>query len=92
MNRYNCPPTLPAPLTRYRRAGVPTQLLEALRHQKVQSEELIFPDEIHDFMLRRDWIRAYTAGEDFFRTQTFHARPPLNRSHARICGVGRDLR
>jgi dipeptidyl aminopeptidase/acylaminoacyl peptidase len=41
------------------------QLVEALRRQKVQFEELIFPDEIHDFLLRRDWIRAYTSAEDF---------------------------
>ena len=41
------------------------QLVEALRKQKVEFEELIFPDEIHDFLLRRDWIRAYTASADF---------------------------
>jgi dipeptidyl aminopeptidase/acylaminoacyl peptidase len=41
------------------------QLVEALRRQKVEFEELIFPDEIHDFLLRRDWVKAYTAGEDF---------------------------
>ena len=41
------------------------QLVEALRKQKVEFEELIFPDEIHDFLLRRDWIRAYTTAEDF---------------------------
>jgi dipeptidyl aminopeptidase/acylaminoacyl peptidase len=41
------------------------QLVEALRRQKVEFEELIFPDEIHDFLLRRDWVRAYEASEDF---------------------------
>ncbi len=41
------------------------QLVEALRRQKVEFEELIFPDEIHDFLLRRDWVRAYTASADF---------------------------
>lgn len=41
------------------------QLVEALRKQKVEFEELIFPDEIHDFLLRRDWVRAYTATEEF---------------------------
>ena len=41
------------------------QLVEALRHRKVEFEELIFPDEIHDFLLRRDWVRAYSAAEDF---------------------------
>jgi dipeptidyl aminopeptidase/acylaminoacyl peptidase len=41
------------------------QLVEALRRQGVEFEELIFPDEIHDFLLRRDWVHAYTAGADF---------------------------
>jgi dipeptidyl aminopeptidase/acylaminoacyl peptidase len=40
-------------------------LVEALRRQQVPFEELIFPDEIHDFLLRRSWVRAYTAGADF---------------------------
>ena len=41
------------------------QLIEALRRQHVEFEELIFPDEIHDFLLRRSWVRAYTAGAEF---------------------------
>jgi dipeptidyl aminopeptidase/acylaminoacyl peptidase len=41
------------------------QLVEALRRLKVDFEEIVFPDEIHDFLLRRDWVRAYAAGEDF---------------------------
>jgi dipeptidyl aminopeptidase/acylaminoacyl peptidase len=40
-------------------------LVNALRRQKVEFEELIFPDEIHDFLLRRDWVRAYTASAEF---------------------------
>ena len=41
------------------------QLVEALRRQHVDFEEIVFPDEIHDFLLRRDWVRAYSAGADF---------------------------
>ncbi|MGA2561307.1 MAG: LpqB family beta-propeller domain-containing protein [Terracidiphilus sp.] len=41
-------------------------LVEALRRQKVEFEELIFPDEIHDFLLRRDWVHAYQASAEFF--------------------------
>jgi len=41
------------------------KLVEALRRQKVDFEELIFPDEIHDFLLRRDWVRAYAASAEF---------------------------
>ncbi|HKD60162.1 MAG TPA: prolyl oligopeptidase family serine peptidase [Terracidiphilus sp.] len=40
-------------------------LAEALRKQHVDFEELIFPDEIHDFLLRRSWVRAYSAADDF---------------------------
>jgi dipeptidyl aminopeptidase/acylaminoacyl peptidase len=42
------------------------QLAEALRKQKVDVDELIFPDEIHDFLLHRDWLAAYSAGAEFF--------------------------
>ena len=41
-------------------------LVDALRRQQVDFEELVFPDEIHDFLLRRDWVHAYSAGADFF--------------------------
>jgi len=40
-------------------------LVNALRRQKVDFEVLIFPDEIHDFLLHRDWLRAYAASADF---------------------------
>jgi dipeptidyl aminopeptidase/acylaminoacyl peptidase len=42
------------------------QLAEALRKQKVEVEELVFPDEIHDFLLHRDWLAAYSASAEFF--------------------------
>ena len=42
------------------------QLVEALRRRKVDFEELIFPDEIHDFLLYRHWVDAYKAAVDFF--------------------------
>jgi dipeptidyl aminopeptidase/acylaminoacyl peptidase len=42
------------------------QLAEALRKQKVTVEELVFPDEIHDFLLHRDWLAAYSAASEFF--------------------------
>jgi hypothetical protein len=43
-----------------------TDLVEKLRAQKVAFEELIFPDEIHDLLRWRDWIRAYRATAEFF--------------------------
>jgi dipeptidyl aminopeptidase/acylaminoacyl peptidase len=42
------------------------ELAEALHKQKVDVEELVFPDEIHDFLLHRDWLAAYSAGAEFF--------------------------
>jgi dipeptidyl aminopeptidase/acylaminoacyl peptidase len=41
-------------------------LLQRLRAQKVHVEELIFPDEIHGFLMWKSWIRAYGATEEFF--------------------------
>ncbi len=42
------------------------KLAGMLRKQNVHVEELIFPDEIHDFLLHRDWLKAYEAETDFF--------------------------
>jgi dipeptidyl aminopeptidase/acylaminoacyl peptidase len=41
-------------------------VLQRLRAQKVHAEELIFPDEIHGFLMWKSWIAAYGATEDFF--------------------------
>ena len=41
------------------------QLAEALRHQGVYFEQLIFPDEVHDLLLHSSWIRSYHAAEEF---------------------------
>jgi dipeptidyl aminopeptidase/acylaminoacyl peptidase len=41
-------------------------LAEALRARKVPVEELIFPDEVHGFLLHRDWVEAYERAAAFF--------------------------
>ena len=41
-------------------------LVRRLRANGVYFEEIIMPDEIHDFLLHRDWVRAYHATSDFF--------------------------
>jgi len=41
-------------------------LAEALRKQGVTFEQLVFPDEIHDFLLHKTWLAAYRAASDFF--------------------------
>jgi dipeptidyl aminopeptidase/acylaminoacyl peptidase len=43
-----------------------TDLVEKLRGQNVEFEELIFPDEIHDLLRWSDWVRAYRATAEFF--------------------------
>ena len=40
-------------------------LADALRRQNVEIEELILPDEIHDFLLWRSWVTAYRATAQF---------------------------
>ncbi len=46
--------------------GESVDLADALRKQGVQFKELIFPDEIHDFLLHRSWVGAYAAAAEFF--------------------------
>jgi dipeptidyl aminopeptidase/acylaminoacyl peptidase len=41
-------------------------LADALRARKIHVEELIFPDELHGFLLHSDWIAAYHAAANFF--------------------------
>ncbi len=41
------------------------QLTEALRRQGVHVEQLIFPDEVHEFLLHSHWLAAYNAAEEF---------------------------
>jgi dipeptidyl aminopeptidase/acylaminoacyl peptidase len=40
-------------------------LVQRLRQQGVQFEELIIPDDIHDFLLYRNWLRVNTATAEF---------------------------
>ena len=41
------------------------QLAAALRTRHVPIEQLIFPDDIHDFLLHAHWVQAYTAAAGF---------------------------
>ncbi|HZQ90171.1 MAG TPA: prolyl oligopeptidase family serine peptidase [Terriglobales bacterium] len=41
-------------------------LAQRLRARGVPFEQIVFPDEIHDFLLWRNWVRAYAAGAEFF--------------------------
>ncbi|MBV9482842.1 MAG: S9 family peptidase [Acidobacteria bacterium] len=41
-------------------------LAQRLRYNHVPFEQLLLPDEIHDFLMWRTWIRVYGATADFF--------------------------
>jgi dipeptidyl aminopeptidase/acylaminoacyl peptidase len=45
--------------------GQTVDLARALRKRGVEFEELVFPDEVHDFLLHSSWVRAYEAAADF---------------------------
>ena len=45
--------------------GQTVMLADALRKRKVDFEELIFPDEVHDFLLYRHWREGYEAAVRF---------------------------
>jgi dipeptidyl aminopeptidase/acylaminoacyl peptidase len=44
-------------------------LVARLHARGVTVEQLIFPDEIHDFLLHRNWLAGYHAESDFFDRQ-----------------------
>ena len=41
------------------------QLVEALRGQGVEFEQLVFPDEVHGFLTQSRWLEAFRAAADF---------------------------
>jgi dipeptidyl aminopeptidase/acylaminoacyl peptidase len=41
-------------------------LAEALMRRGVDFEQLVFPDEVHGFLLHRNWVAAFEASLDFF--------------------------
>jgi dipeptidyl aminopeptidase/acylaminoacyl peptidase len=40
-------------------------LVEALRARGVDVEQLVFPDEVHGFLMHSTWLQAYSAAADF---------------------------
>jgi dipeptidyl aminopeptidase/acylaminoacyl peptidase len=53
------------------------QMAEALRKQGVYFEQLIFPDEVHDFLMHTHWLAAYDAAEKFLNK---YLNPPEARA------------
>ena len=50
-------------------------LSRELSKQGVEYEQLVFPDEIHGFLLHRSWLAAYTAEADFFYRHLMASTP-----------------
>jgi dipeptidyl aminopeptidase/acylaminoacyl peptidase len=46
-----------------------TRLARDLRKRNVHVEQLVFPDEVHGFLLHRNWVAAYEATAEFLIRQ-----------------------
>jgi dipeptidyl aminopeptidase/acylaminoacyl peptidase len=45
-----------------------------LRKRGVEFEELVFPDEVHGFLLHKNWLAAFRAASDFFDRKLWRGR------------------
>jgi dipeptidyl aminopeptidase/acylaminoacyl peptidase len=43
-----------------------TDLVQRLRRQGVDFEQVVYPDDIHDFLLWRNWVDSYKRTGDYF--------------------------
>ena len=44
--------------------------IEKLRRRNITIEQLVFPDEVHSFLMHQHWIKAYQATFDFIDKYT----------------------
>ena len=63
-------------VTMIKRSIFPDRCPDRLRRQNVEIEQIVFPDEIHDFLLWRTWVRGYKAGAEFFDRKLGGAKNP----------------
>ena len=50
-------------------------LVQRLREQKVHFELIVYPDEVHDFLLHRHWLEIFRASADFLDRFVKNASP-----------------
>lgn len=50
-------------------------LVRRLRELKVPHEVMIYPDEVHDFLLHKTWVEIFKASADFFDRNLKNAKP-----------------
>ena len=57
--------------------GQTVGLVQLLRARKVHYELIVFPDEVHDFLIFKQWLITFNAADDFFdRFLLKKAQPP----------------
>ena len=54
-------------------------LAEALAKQGVAYEELVFPDDVHDFLLHKNWLAAFEASANFLDRKLGSRSPTTNQ-------------
>ncbi|MEW6125889.1 MAG: alpha/beta fold hydrolase [Acidobacteriota bacterium] len=42
------------------------ELARRLRERNIEFEQIVFPDDVHDFLRHENWLRVYHASADFF--------------------------
>ncbi|MDQ3012582.1 MAG: prolyl oligopeptidase family serine peptidase, partial [Acidobacteriota bacterium] len=57
-------------------------LVRRLRELKVPHEMMIYPDEVHDFLLHKTWVEIFKASADFFDRN-------LKNAKSRASGMGK---
>lgn len=55
------------------------ELVEQLRARNVNVEQLVFPDEVHGFLLHSSWRRAYSAAAEFLDRHLVRRAPTAGR-------------
>lgn len=61
-------------------------LVRRLRELNVPHETIVFPDEVHDFLLHKNWVEIYKASFDFFERHLKTAKPKTAKVDTLIRG------
>jgi len=56
-------------------------LVARLRARGVEIEQLVFPDDIHDFLLHKNWLAGYHAASDFLDRKLSGGKAPADAAH-----------
>jgi len=53
-------------------------LVQALRAHDVEYELIVYPDDVHSFLLFHRWVKAFEASDDFLRRKLWNRNVPEN--------------